>query len=392
MGRRLRSRQPVGLRCAIVQPHRPPRLQLLEVPVNAPDKSRFAGQGIAVSPDGRHIAFIATSRIGWSLWVRSLEQLEPREIPDTIGARGPFWSPDSKTIGYFQDRNLKTVPINGVSPHSDYGIGLATDPGVAKASSCSARSGRAPCYSISAKGGKATRVTVPTSKALGDRWPWFLDDGQHFLYLTGDTSFELRVGSLTPAPAEIIGPFESNAAYGAGYLFFVRGGNLMAQRFDPDNRKLLGDPMNVVGERESNLTISAGCSPCQRPAHSCTFVGTGQIAADVDRPKWLSSWQRLAISVCYFNSDLSPDEHHLAVSRMTEQDGRSEFDIWTIEIPTGIATRLTDDYPAWQFDPTWSPDGNRLAFNEKLIPTSRPVQVIHACLEWPRRGRVIGAG
>jgi Tol biopolymer transport system component len=69
------------------------------------------------------------------------------------------------------------------------------------------------------------------------------------------------------------------------------------------------------------------------------------------------------------NLDLSTDERRLAVSRMTEKDGRSEFDIWTIELSTGIATRLTDDYPAWQFDPTWSPDGMRIAFNEKPIPT-----------------------
>jgi Tol biopolymer transport system component len=54
---------------------------------------------------------------------------------------------------------------------------------------------------------------------------------------------------------------------------------------------------------------------------------------------------------------------------MTEQDGRQEFDLWTIELSNQIATRLTDDYPAWQFDPTWSPDGSRLAFNEKPIPT-----------------------
>ena len=110
----------------------------------------------------------------------------------------------------------------------------------------SSRSDRrtAPSIASAQRAGKR-RGYRPQEHCARDRWPWFLDDGQHFLYLPGDTSFELRVGSLTPAAAEIIGPFESSAAYGAGYLFFVRGGNLMAQRFDPDNRKLLGDPIDL---------------------------------------------------------------------------------------------------------------------------------------------------
>ncbi len=271
---------------------------LVEVPVNAPDSSRFASQGIAVSPDGRHIAFIATSRIGSSLWVRSLGTVEPREIPDTKGARGPFWSPDSKTIGYLQDRNLKTVPLDGGSPftvsaagpaggqHSNNGGGTWSSSGIIVFGPLDDHA----LYSISAKGGKATRVTIPKNTAVGDRWPWFLDDGQHFLYLAGDTSFELRVGSLTPATAEIIGPFESNAAYGAGYLFFVRGGNLMAQRFDPDNRKLLGDPIDLgrrTGIEPHNQHGMFAVSAAGRLVYP--RLGAGPIAADVGRPKRLSS-------------------------------------------------------------------------------------------------------
>jgi hypothetical protein len=225
---------------------------LVEVAVSAPDNSRFGGQGIAVSPNGRHIAFIATSRIGSSLWVRSMDTLEPREIPDTKGARSPFWSPDSKTIGYFQERSLKTVPLDGGAPFT---VSATGPPGGLHPNSGGTWSSSGvivfgpledgALYGISAKGGTPTPVTVPNATFRRDRWPWFLDDGQHFLYLAGDTAFELRVGSLRSATAEIVGPFESHAAYGAGYLFFVRGGNLMAQRFDPDNRKLLGDPIDL---------------------------------------------------------------------------------------------------------------------------------------------------
>ncbi len=350
--------------------------ELVEVSVSPPDNSRFAGQGIAISPNGRHIAFIATSRIGSSLWVRSMDTLEPREIPDTKGARSPFWSPDSKSIGYFQERSLKTVPLDGGAPFT---VSATGPPGGAHPNSGGTWSSSGiivfgpledgALHSISAKGGKPTRVIVPKSTARGDRWPWFLDDGRHFLYLAGDTSFELRVGSLTPATAEIIAPFESHAAYGAGYLFFVRGGNLMAQRFDPDNRKLLGDPIDL-GRR-------TGIEPHdQRGMFAVSAAGPLVYRASARTKSQLTWIDRngsprgtVGDVGVYMNLDLSPDQHRLAVSRMTEQDGRSEFDIWTIELSTGIATRLTDDYPAWQFDPTWSPDGQRLAFNEKPIPT-----------------------
>jgi serine/threonine protein kinase len=353
--------------------------ELVETAINAPDNSRFARLQIAISPDGRHIAFVATSKIGSSLWVRSMNTFEPREIPDTRGARSPFWSPDSRTIGYFQERSLKTVPLSGGASFTVYATGpLPTNH--SNSGGTWSRDGiivfgpleDGGLYGVSAKGGTPTRVTVPRSTARGDRWPWFLDDGQHFLYLAGDTTFELRVGSLTsPGAAEIVGPFESHATYAAGHLFFVRGGNLMAQRFDPDNRKFLGDPIDL-GRR-------TGIEPHdQHGMFSVSAAGPLVYRAAARTPSQLTWIDRdgsprgtVGDVGVYFNLDLSPDERRLAVSRMTEQGARSEFDIWTIELSTGNATRLTDDYPAWQFDPTWSPDGSRLAFNENPIPTER---------------------
>ena len=89
--------------------------ELVEFPILPPEGSKLHETAVefAVSPDGRHVAFIANSKAGSSLWVRSLAAVDPRPLRGTEGARNPFWSPDSQSIGFFAGNQLKTVQASG---------------------------------------------------------------------------------------------------------------------------------------------------------------------------------------------------------------------------------------------------------------------------------------
>ena len=103
---------------------------------------------------------------------------------------------------------------------------------------------------IPSAGGKPTPVTKLENGENAHRWPWFLPDDEHFLYLAQRRRLsELRVGSLTSTDTRAsLGPFESNAVYAQGHLLFVRGGKLMAQSFDPATRQLAGDPVVLADQ------------------------------------------------------------------------------------------------------------------------------------------------
>jgi Tol biopolymer transport system component len=328
----------------------------------------------AISPDGRHVAFAASYQGVSALWVRSLSTSELRVLPGTEGARSPFWKPDSESLGFFADLQLKTIRLSGGSPVILCSTSLAAPSG--PGGTWGARdvivfadsSGALKQIAANNAGGNPTPATALSAADVMHRWPEFFPDGERFLYVSeGKPTDELRVGSLNGEPSVSLRPTESHAAYGAGYLFFVRSGNLMAEPFDANTLKSKGDPITIA--RQAGLN-----APWHRGMFSISAAGNLAYNRTARIPSELTWLDRHGNPIgtagdpgVYFNMDISPDEKRVAISQMTQPPGiPAQFDIWTIDLTrANTSSRLTDD-PAWEFDPSWSPDG-RVVFN-----TNRP--------------------
>jgi Tol biopolymer transport system component len=353
----------------------------VEFPIVSPEGASFTTLAVdfAVSPDGRHVAFIANSKAGSSLWVRSLAAVDARPIRGTDGARNPFWSPDSQSIGFFAGNQLKTVKASGASavvpltwsvtmPENWESLGFApTGTWNSQDIVVFGPSSDGNLYQIDVKrGGMATPVTtpVPTSERSLHRRPAFLPDGQRFLYVSGSgPKNELRVGSLTTADTVVIETFESPVSYGAGHLFFTRGGNVMAQSFNEETLRLEGDPARLRAQVRRDIPGNRGFSvstngrfvflPPPRTEPQLTWLDrSGRPVGIVGAPGFSGG-----------NLDLSPDGRQLAFAKLVHAS-ELQTDIWLIELATGRATPLTDD-PAGDYDPTWSPDGKYIVFNSR---------------------------
>ena len=351
-------------------PRTPPAADVLEFSIAPAENSHFTGPSpqFAISPDGRHVAFIASSRGVQMLWVRSLATLALRSLPGTENARNPFWSPDSRSVGFFARRRLQTVQVNGGTPVvlCDARIVTNREPGGTWTGNNVIVFGMSdgPLLQVGSGGGTATPVTTLAQGDIAHAWPWFLPDGHHFLYLAqGLVKHELRVGSLTSAETASLGPFESNGVYAAGHLFSVRGENLTAQAFDVDSRQLTGEPLLLAAQ--------TGVNPLGRGIFSVSAAGRlaySRTALIMSHLTWLDrrgkSLGRAGDLGDFYNLNLSPDAQRVAVSHLTRQPaGKAQVDIWIIDVSgAGTARKLTDD-PAFEYDPVWSPDGKLIAFN-----------------------------
>ena len=212
--------------------------------VPAPEHLVYSGVP-AISPDGRTIAFVATESDGRSrLWVRRLDVLAARALAGTEGAAAPFWSPDSRTIGFFVRAELKKVDVDGGAPQ----IVAATSGRIQNASGSWSRDG----VILFSAGSEGLRRVSPsggavTSVSPGSLYPFFLPDGQHFLLWRRTPQSGIYVGALDSPDVKFLVLAESAGVYGEpGFLLFSRGEALMAQLFDPVSLTTTGSAVRVL--------------------------------------------------------------------------------------------------------------------------------------------------
>src|SRR5712691_9376548 len=207
----------------------------------------------AVSPDGRYVAFPATEdatgRV--TLWVRDLAGTEPFFLAGTEGASFPFWSPDSRSIGFFGGGYLKRIELSGGAPQAlcpaAFGRGGSWS---SQNEIIFAPTGYSPLCRISATGGTPQQLTtLNASRAeVSHRWPYFLPDGKHFLYLIrtpsrgSGASEMICIASVDLPVPRVLLNVSSNVVYvDPGYLLYTRDRTLMMQRFTTRTLQLEGE-------------------------------------------------------------------------------------------------------------------------------------------------------
>jgi serine/threonine protein kinase/Tol biopolymer transport system component len=325
---------------------------------------------LAVSPDGHRVAFLVESADGRSLlWVRSLDTLTAQPLAGTDGGSSPFWSPDSRFLGFFAGGKLKKIEVSGGPP-----ITLCDAPN--NRGGAWSRDGMivfnpantVALHKVPAAGGVPTAATVLGPGESAHRRPFFLPDGRHFLYsaysaTTGAEGMPIYVASLDSAERKLLLNADSNnVLYTQGHLLFLRETTLMAQPFDARRLVLTGEAFPIAEQIQTSGTVPPN-GLFSVSENGVLVYQTGARVAGSQLTWFDRSGKQTGVlgdSAVYGDLELSQDGKRASVS-IPDQAGKGR-DIWLYDVARGLRTRFTFG-PALAQTSIWSPDGNRIVFN-----------------------------
>ena len=325
--------------------------------------SQFASSALTISPDGRYVTYATDDAISAPLWLHDLQTGEVRKFAN---GHSPFWSPDSRSIAFWSDGKLRRMDAAG-GPSQ-----LITDGGNGRGGTWNEDGTilftpywRNELYRVPASGGARVPVTK-LDPALGEtthRWPWFLPDGKHFLFLAGSHKTKadsdvnaIYIGSLDSPERTLLLRARSNVLYANGHLIFVRENQLMAQPFDADSRKLTGEPVRIAPDVTSVPGFFRSEFAVSRDGTLVYFTGPSEGKRAL---KWLKeSGEELSVVAeleLGGDLDLSPDDKVAAVT------AGDPTDLWLVDLERRTPSRFTSE-TMQEYLPVWSPDSSRIAY------------------------------
>jgi Tol biopolymer transport system component len=356
-----------------------PALEPARFTLDPPAGTRFAplhpyGAPV-ISPDGRQIVFAAAAAGEASLYVRRVDALQARPLAGTANAHNPFWSPDSRSIGFFSDGKLRTLDVTGGSPVTLCDVGLPSD-NQGKGGAWNrdgdivfAMPRGESLYRIRATGGRPVAVTqIEAAREESHRWPSFLPDGKHFVYhiraRRGRGTSGAYLGSLDSMDRTLLLEHDSNVVYTApGYLLYVKGENLMAQPFDPRRRGLSGKPVRLDASVAVASTIARAAFSSSDTGTVVFTLASGPPQAQMTRfDRSGRELGRIGQPTTYTVVRLSPDGRTLAYDSLFKPG------LWLQDTARGDHTLLMPGEPA-SIAPVWSPDGTLIFWHGGRAPS-----------------------
>jgi Tol biopolymer transport system component len=325
---------------------------------------------LAISPNGRRIAFVTTTAGVNRLWAQSLDSLTPQALAD--GAESPFWSPDSQWVGFFApgEGQLKKVAFSGGPARVICAAAIIDVPTWHRNGTILFAQTDVGIFRVPADGGKPTQVTRlnATHREINHLWPAWLPDGRHFVYTA--TSLDAHgiraprtvyVRSLDADDSVMLMRADSRVTYSPpGYLLYAEQGTLLAHAFDADERTLIGDPIKVADNLAYYRTTGNSGFAVSESGVLAYYGGTSVsdlVWLDRSGRKTETGWVHQP-----FESSIriSPDGERVVADLTDPRVGTS--DIWSFDLARRVASRFTAEVTD-ETSPMWSPDGRRVVFS-----------------------------